>query len=249
MLLGAFLVNLLWFVAARTLQINVLPDPVTVYAHLGDVWQRGMSVHLLTSLWRMTMGIIIAALIGTITAFGMMQSRVTGRLLEAFVYFAYPVPKLALLPVVMLLAGLGDAAKIIMIVLIILFQIIINVRDSLRNIPPESFFIVTSLGAGKWDVFHHIILPAILPDLLSTLRVATGTAISVLFVTETYGTDHGMGYFVVDAWMRINYTDMYAGIVILSMTGFLLFLLMDLLEAWLCKWRENSTSTPFMLPL
>ncbi|KAA6332004.1 NitT/TauT family transport system permease protein [termite gut metagenome] len=140
----------------------------------------------------------------------------------------------------MLLAGLGDVAKISMIVLIILFQIIINVRDSLKNIPRESFLIVTSLGAGQWDMFRHIILPAILPDLLSTLRVAVGTAISVLFVTETYGTDHGMGYFIVDAWMRINYTDMYAGIVILSMTGFSLFLFMDLLEAWLCKWRGNS---------
>ncbi|KAA6332005.1 hypothetical protein EZS27_019443 [termite gut metagenome] len=91
-LLGALLVNLLWFVAARTLQINVLPDPFTVYAHLGDVWQRSMSVHLLTSLWRMTIGIIIAALIGTVIAFGMVQSRIIGRLLGAFVYFAYPVP-------------------------------------------------------------------------------------------------------------------------------------------------------------
>jgi NitT/TauT family transport system permease protein len=237
-LLGIVLVNLLWLVAACVLQTNVLPNPFTVYAHFGEVWQRDMAAHLLTSLWRIAAGIVVAALIGVITALWMVQNRHAGKLLGAFVYFSYPVPKLALLPVVMLLAGLGDVTKIIMIVLIILFQVIVNMRDSLKNIPRESFLIVTSLGAGRNDVFRHVVLPAILPDLFSTLRVAVGTAISVLFVTETYGTDRGMGYFIVDAWMRINYTEMYAGIVILSMMGFFLFLLTDLLEAGLCGWKD-----------
>lgn len=239
MLWGALLINLLWYAAARILQINALVDPVTVYLHIGEVWRNSMSEHMLASLWRIAAGVSIAGLTGLLLALWMTQSKTAGKLLGAFVYFSYPIPKLALLPVVMLLAGLGDATKIIMIVLIILFQVIINLRDSLKNIPRESFLIVTSLGAGRWQVFRHVTMPAILPDLLSTLRVAIGTAISVLFVTETYGTDRGMGYFIVDAWMRINYIEMYAGIVILSMTGFFLFLLTDLLESVLCKWKSN----------
>ena len=85
---------------------------------------------------------------------------------------------------------------------------------------------------------QHILLPAILPALFSSLRVAIGVAVSVLFVTETYGTERGMGYFIVDAWMRFNYLDMYGGIVVLSITGFLLFIATDLLEVWLCPWEE-----------
>ncbi len=243
MLLGIVLVNLLWWVAARLLQTPALADPFTVYAQLGEVWRQSMSSHLLASFRRILAGVGIATGIGMCTALWMVRSRIAGRLLGAFVYFTYPVPKLALLPVVMLLAGLGDATKIIMIVLIILFQIIINLRDSLRNIPRESFLIVTSLGAGPWQQLRHVVLPALLPDLLSTLRIAIGTAISVLFVTETYGTDRGMGFFIVDAWMRINYTEMYAGIVILSMLGFLLFLVTDLMEAWLCGWKSGQTIT------
>ncbi|MCC8186894.1 MAG: ABC transporter permease [Bacteroides sp.] len=238
-LLGMVLINLLWWLSARLLQIPVLVDPFTVYAHLGEVWKQSMSSHLLASLRRIVIGVGLATLIGMFTAFWMVSSRLAGRLLGAFVYFTYPVPKLALLPVVMLLAGLGDATKIIMIILIIVFQIIINLRDSLRNIPKESFLIITSLGATPWQQLRYVVLPAILPDLLSTLRVAIGTAISVLFVTETYGTDRGMGFFIVDAWMRINYTEMYAGIVILSILGFLLFLCTDLLETWLCGWKSN----------
>ncbi len=130
-----------------------------------------------------------------------------------------------------------------MIILIIVFQIIINLRDSLRDIPKESFLIVTSLGATPWQRLRYVVFPAILPDLLSTLRVAIGTAISVLFVTETYGTDRGMGFFIVDASARFNYTEMYAGIVILSMLGFLLFLTTDLLEAWLCSWKSGQRAS------
>ncbi len=243
MLLGMVLINLLWWLSARLLQLPALVDPCKVYAHLGEVWRQSMSSHLLASLRRIVIGVGLATLIGMLTAFWMVRSRLAARLLGAFVYFAYPIPKLALLPVVMLLAGLGDAPKILMIILIIVFQIIINLRDSLRDIPKESFLIVTSLGATPWQRLRYVVFPAVLPDLLSTLRVAIGTAISVLFVTETYGTDRGMGFFIVDASARFNYTEMYAGIVILSMLGFLLFLTTDLLEAWLCSWKSGQRAS------
>lgn len=238
-LLGALLVNLVWYIAYLVIDTNALVDPLQVYASIGEVWKNSMSEHLMASLWRILAGVSIAGIIGLFTALWMTQNRIAGKVIGAFVYFAYPIPKLALLPVVMLLAGLGDLTKIIMIVLIIVFQVIINLRDSIQHIPRESFQTVISLGANRWQTFWHVTLPAVVPDMLTTLRVAIGTAISVLFVTETYGTDRGMGYFIVDAWMRLNYIDMYVGIVILSMTGFVLFLLTDLLEARLSKWKTN----------
>ncbi len=237
--MGALLLNVLWFLAAILLDTPALVDPVTVYGQIGRVWQQSMSLHLLASLRRIIIGIAIALLLGLVMALAMYRYRSFGQVMDSFVYFCYPVPKLALLPVIMLLAGLGDATKIIMIVLIIIFQIIINLRDSLRNIPKESFFVLTSLGATHRQLLRHLLLPAITPEALSTLRVAIGTAISVLFVTETYGTDRGMGFFIVDAWMRISYTEMYAGIVVLGMSGFFFFLLIDMLEAKLCRWRNS----------
>ena len=238
-LVGALLVNIIWYIAAITLKINVLVNPITVYAHLGDVLQKSMTEHLLASLERIIAGVGIAVLLGVSIGLLMNRYKLANRLFGSFIYFTYPVPKLALLPVVMLLAGIGNATKIIMIVLIIIFQIIIATRDAARNIPQENYNILTTLGANSWKTLKNVTLPAILPDLLTTLRIAVGTAISVLFVTETYGTDKGMGYFIVDSWMRIDYIDMYAGIVILSMMGFLLFLLIDLLESTLCEWKNK----------
>lgn len=238
MTIGALIINVIWYMAAVTLRMPVLVNPIDVYGHLGEVWKEGMGLHLSASLWRILLGLLFSLILALITALGMFRFRKAGRIMGAVVYFSYPVPKLALLPVVMLLAGLGDVAKVTMIVLIILFQLIVAIRDSLSQIPRENFLMLTSLGASETQILRHLLLPSVIPDVLSALRVAVGTAISVLFVTETYGTDRGMGYYIVDAWMRVDYQDMYAGIVLLSLTGFLLFLLLDLAEKALTPWRR-----------
>ncbi|MGE5396821.1 MAG: ABC transporter permease, partial [Chitinophagales bacterium] len=68
-------------------------------------------------------------------------------------------------------------------------------------------------------------------------RLALGTAVSILFFTETFGTEFGMGYFIMDAWMRVNYLEMYAGIIVLSFMGFCLFTAIDFSENRLTSWR------------
>ncbi|MDO5035482.1 MAG: ABC transporter permease subunit [Porphyromonas sp.] len=239
-LVGTLLINLIWYVAYLLIGGSALVNPLVVYKALPTLLQGTMSVHLFASLRRILIGIPIALLLGVLLAWLIYRYRHIGRVMNALIYLSYPIPKLALLPIVMLIAGLGDAGKVTMIVLILVFQVIVNVRDSLVNIPRESFHLATSLGASGGRVFRHILLPAALPDILSTLRVAIGTAISVLFVTETYGTDRGMGYFITDAWMRFGYVEMYGGIVILSMVGFLLFVLVDIAEERLCKWRSTA---------
>lgn len=239
-LMGALLLNLLWWIASLLLDANAMVSPCKVYAAFPTLINGAMLGHLLASMRRLLIGIPIALLLGVLIAFLMFRYKIFGRLFSAFTYLAYPIPKLALLPIVMLIAGLGDEGKVVMIVLILIFQVIVNVRDSLHNIPKESFLIANSLGARSTKVLRHILIPATLPDILSTIRVAIGTAISVLFVTETYGTDKGMGYFIVDAWMRYNYIDMYGGIILLSMAGFMLFILIDFLEHFLCRWKEAT---------
>jgi NitT/TauT family transport system permease protein len=147
------------------------------------------------------------------------------------------VPKLALLPIIMLLFGLGETSKLIMIVLIIVFQIIITSRDAVKGIPTEIFRSLQSLGASRRQIFTEIIIPAALPEVLTATRLALGTAVSILFFTETFGTEYGMGYFVMDSWMRVNYLEMYAGIVVLSFMGFCIFSLIDITEKYICSWR------------
>ncbi|WP_373811221.1 ABC transporter permease [Porphyromonas macacae] len=235
---GALLLHVIWFVAALLVDKPLLPGPVTVYRSIGTVWEKGLALHLAYSMRRVSVALLIAFGIGIGMALSMYRWPRFGRLMSSFVYFSYPIPKLALLPVVLLLLGMRETPKIVFIVLIILFQIIIALRDSLRSIPEEHFTAVRSMGATYRQKIHYVIFPAILPDALSALRVAIGTAISVLFVAETYGTRYGMGFYIVDSWMRVDYVAMYVAIVLLSLGGFLLFWLTDVVETLVCRWNK-----------
>ena len=189
---------------------------------------------------RIGWGVAIALILAWGISLTAVLSPRIGRVFSTFIYFSYPIPKLALLPVVMLLGGLGEVTKVVMIVLIILFQLAVSMRDALMTIPAEHFMLTRSLGANTLGLLRQVLLPAVLPASLSALRVAIGTAISVLFVTETYGTTLGLGYYITDAWMRIDYLDMYAGIALLSLVGVLLFILVDLAEVVLCPWLHRK---------
>lgn len=235
---GVFAFNVLWWIAAILFQNKALPNPISVYEIMPETLSKGMSEHAWASLRRVVVGTSIALLLGMIGGMLTAMSRRSNRVLEPLLYLSYPVPKLALLPIVMLIFGIDETAKIVMIVLIIVFQLMISIRDAVRRIPKENFFVLSSLGASKLQHIVHIIIPGILPEIFSALRVTLGIAISVLFITETFGTDKGLGFFIVDAWMRLDYLTMYVGIVTISIIGFLLFLLIDLADNVFCRWNK-----------
>ncbi len=230
-------VIVLWWAIAAILNLPIIPSPYKVFLTIMEIFKSKMEIHVMYSLGRIMAGIVISILVGVPLGFLMGYFNKADKILSPLVYFTYPVPKLALLPIVMLLFGLGETSKLTMIILIIVFQIIIGSRDAVKSIPEETFRSLQSLGASKMQTFTEIILPASLPEVLTATRLALGTAVSILFFTETFGTEYGMGYFIMDSWMRVNYLDMYAGIVILSFMGFCIFTAIDIAENYICSWR------------
>ena len=154
------------------------------------------------------------------------------------VFLTYPVPKVVFLPVLLVLLGLGNASKITLITIIVFFQILVTARDAARAIPAASILSVRSLGAGQWGVFRHVVIPAALPDIFTALRIGTGTAIAVLFLAESIAGTNGVGYYIVDAWGRIDYGSMFAGIIGMALLGVVLYELLDALEGRLCRWTR-----------
>ncbi|MEF9992228.1 MAG: ABC transporter permease [Romboutsia sp.] len=195
-------------------------------------------MYICASLYRMGLGLFIAFTIGITIGILMGHFNKINAILNPLVYFTYPIPKMALLPIVMTIYGLGDGSKIMMIVLITVFQVIVSVRDAVINVSKEEYNPLISLGAKKYQLFYHVTFPAIIPEILTNIRLCIGTAFSILFFSEAYGTSVGVGYFIQDAWSRINYIDMYSGIVILSVLGLVLFISIDFIESIVCRWKN-----------
>ena len=236
---GIFLCLILWAVTAQILQMPVIPSPEQVLLRLMQKFPDTIAVHAGYSLLRIVLGLVVAVAVGYPVGVLMGYFPRVNRLLAPILYLTYPVPKIALLPVVMLLFGVGEQSKMLLVFLIIVFQVVVAVRDAVAAIPPETYAPLRVLGATFAQIVRHIIVPASLPKFITAVRVAMATAISVLFFTETFGTQYGIGYYIMDAWLRVNYLDMYAGIVVLSTMGLVLFILLDWAERRLCAWSRT----------
>ena len=234
---GFILINIIWYIFSIVINSRIVPKPHEIYIYIPKLLNQGMYVHILASLYRVSLGLLISLIIGSIIGILMGISKKMNELLNPLIYFTYPIPKTALLPVVMTIYGLGDSSKITLIILITVFQVIVSVRDAVSNISKEMYNPLISLGASNLKLLKYVTIPAILPEVLTTIRLSIGTSLSVLFFAEAYGTNEGIGYFIQDSWTRINYIDMYSGIIILSTLGLILFLLLDLIEELVCRWK------------
>lgn len=236
-LYGTIIFFVIWQIIASLVNLPIIPSPKAVMVNLTQIFVSQIAIHGFYSLWRIVAGVLLAIFVGIPLGLCMGYFSAWDKLFSPLVYLTYPIPKIALLPVVMLIFGLEEISKILMIFLIVVFQVIVAVRDGVKSIPKEAYFPMYSLGASYIDIFREILIPASMPKFLTSLRVAMATAVSVLFFTETFGTQYGMGYFIMDAWLRVNYLEMYSGIVALSSIGLTLFSTIDYMERKLCSWQ------------
>lgn len=239
LLVGFVLFNVIWFALAYWVNMSALPYPNEVYMSYDKALKNGIDVHVLASLRRISLGVLISLIIATLLGVLMGYFSKVNRLLTPLLYFSYPLPKLAFLPIIMILFGIGDLSKILIIILIVVFQMTISIRDAIKNIPKESYDVLVSLQATTLQKVWHVTVPAVLSEVFSSLRIAIGIALSALFFAESFGTDQGLGFYINDSWMRLDYSQMYFGIFVLSLIGLVMFLVLDWLDFFVHQWKEK----------
>jgi NitT/TauT family transport system permease protein len=193
-------------------------------------------LHIGVSLYRILAAVLLSVIVGLPLGIYIGWNKRADRYLSPVVYLLYPIPKVAFLPVFLVLFGLGDTSKIILIITIIFFQILLAARDGIKEITKEMIDSARSIGLGSRMLFFDLLLPAVMPKMISALRISIGIGIAALFFAENYATQYGIGYFIMNSWVMVDYVAMFAGVMALSLLGILLFRLLDLLEQILCPW-------------
>ncbi len=237
-LVAIFFILLLWELASRLLASDILPGPeVSITAFGSAIKTRDFWDHFIVSSIR----VISAMLIGFAVAFPlgilMGSSKKVDEWLAPLIFLTYPIPKIVLLPIVLILFGLGNSSKIILISLIIGYQILVATRDGVLNINSRYIDSIRSLGANRFQILRDVIVPAALPYGFTALRLSTGTSVAVLFFVESFGTTNGLGYLIMDSWGRLAYKEMFVGIIGMSILGVLLYETINILENWFCAWK------------
>jgi ABC-type nitrate/sulfonate/bicarbonate transport system permease component len=227
-----------WALAALAVNKPLLPAPWSViYSFIIDL-PRGLGWHILISGWRILAAMLITTVIGVPLGLWLGQDRRWDRFAFPLIFTTYPIPKIALLPVIILFLGIGDASKIFLITLILFFQVLVIVRDASHNLPAEYTLSLRSLGANRFQLLKYVYLPACLPATLTSLRLNVAVSIAVLYLAESFATSSGLGYYIMDTWQRLDYTRMYAGVLAMSLVGAFLFSLLALIESHLCRWTQ-----------
>ncbi|HHY94479.1 MAG TPA: ABC transporter permease [Firmicutes bacterium] len=226
-----------WWGLSLGLHMAAFPDPARTVAAFMHSWAQGLGSHTAVSARRVVLSLLLAVFSAVPAGLGLGQTKRADRVLSPVIYLTYPVPKSVFLPVVMAVLGLGDTARVFLVWSVVFFQVLVAIRDASRSVSPQFLYSIRSLGATRWDVFRHVVWPAVLPEVFTSLRVALGTAIAVLFLAETWASDSGIGYFIMLAWSRLAWDDMMAGVLAMGSLGMALYLLLDLLERRICRWR------------
>jgi ABC-type nitrate/sulfonate/bicarbonate transport system permease component len=238
--LGFLMFVAIWQVIAWIVHRPILPSPVTVLPIFAGHIFKDLGVHFLASAGRVLSAIVLAVAAAVPIGLILGQMPKLDRIFAPLIAITYPIPKIVLLPVIYVIMGITDISKVFLIALIIFFQILVVVRDEAANLHPELILSVRSLGAGRRALFRYVYFPASLPAVLTALRISVGTAIAVLFIAEQSLTTHGLGYYiVVETYQVLQYPEMYAGILAMSLLGLLLYFFIAGLENRVCRYRKE----------
>ncbi|MBP2319897.1 NitT/TauT family transport system permease protein [Kibdelosporangium banguiense] len=193
----------------------------------------------LVTAWETIAGFVISIVIGVLTAVIMVYSTTIERTLYPLLLFAQVIPKIAIAPLFVVWLGTDLAPKIVVAVLMAFFPIVISMVTGLKSVDPEMLQLSATMGAGPAKTFYKIRLPASLPHLFSGLKIGATLAVTGAVVGEFVGANEGLGYVIQQANGNFDTPVLFAGLIIMSLLGVVLFALVELLEYFVLPWHAS----------
>jgi len=215
-----------------------LPSPVAVCAALYSIAADGtLWLHLSASLTRIIGGWTLGTACGLALRLGMGIFSAVRAAGLPIVSALFPIPKIALLPLLILWLGIGEQAKIATIALGVFFPTAITAFSAVDSVPRNLIRMAQSFNLPWGAIVLKVILPGALPGILAGFRITTSIALILMVAAEMIATRHGVGAFLLEAGNLLRVDQLLAGVAILSALGLLISLVLSRLEAWLLRWR------------
>jgi NitT/TauT family transport system permease protein len=234
---------LLWEASARVGWIDqrFFPAPSSIaisfvgLSRSGELWTN-VSASLTRLFWGCLLGGVPALLLGL--AMGLY--RPVRALVDPLVAATYPVPKSAILPLVLLVFGLGEASKIAMVALGMFYPVIINTTAGVLEIERIYLDVGKNFGAGRWQTFRTIALPGAAPLIMAGIKLGVGMGLILIAIAEMIGAQSGIGYMIWNAWQLMSVDTMYVGLIVIALLGFAFTWGLDEVKRWLLPWKVRG---------
>jgi NitT/TauT family transport system permease protein len=215
-----------------------LPAPSSILLAGWDMLTSGeLHENVLASLFRIAVGYAIGAVCGIVFGLVLGFSRWVDAVLTPIVYSIYPIPKIALLPLIILWLGIGETPKFTMIALGVFFPVVINTYSGVKNVDPIWIKAAVTFGSSHLNVIRKVILPGSLPMIFSGLKLAAGTSLLLLVSAEMIAAQQGLGSMILHYGNLMITTKLMVGVLILSLLGLLFNRGLQWLERKLLPWK------------
>ncbi|MFD1393492.1 ABC transporter permease subunit [Lacticaseibacillus jixianensis] len=233
----------LWQLAVATHWIDsgLLPAPLAVVQDGIKLWQSGeLPKNISISLFRATTGFVIGGLAGFVLGLANGLSHTSRLLFDSTIQMLRNIPHLSLIPLVIILLGIGEPAKISLVTIGVLFPVYINTFHGITSVDPNLIEMGQSYGLSKWQLFTKIIFPGALPTILVGVRYALGVMWTTLIVAETISSNSGIGYMASNAQEFMDMDTVLLCIVIYALLGKVSDLIAKALEDLCLDWKTKG---------
>ncbi len=200
----------------------------------GDLW-----INLSASLQRLFWGSLLGGIPALILGILMGLYRPLRIVIDPLISATYPIPKSAILPLILLVFGLGEMSKIVMVALGMFYPVAINTIIGVRQIDKIYLDVGKNFRATQRQMFRTIALPGALPSIMAGIKLGVGMGLILIVIAEMVGAKTGIGFMIWDAWQVLSVETMYVGLIVISILGFCLTVILNEIEAWLLPWSQD----------
>lgn len=225
--------------------ISTILNPSPFAPPLGEVFQslftfwfgEGFFTDILPSLGNAAVGFLIALIAGVALGALLAAAPALEILVSPVLTFARSLPAIALLPALLILVGTGDAGRVALIAYGAIWPILLNTLDGIRAIAPEIRQTARSYRVTRANTMFRVILPGAFPQMSVGIRLSLTISLVLMVGSEFYGALHGIGVLILDSKNSLEIAEMWSGVILLGIIGYLVSVLYSAFEGWMLRWR------------
>lgn len=233
---------LIWELTVRAglLDHRFFPAPSSIVGTFVTFASSGaLAENTWATLQRIVVGFLLGAIPGTILGLAMGTNRFVRAYFDPVIALTYPIPKIAILPLLIFIFGLGEQSKYVLVAIGVFFLMVINTEAGVRQIDKIYLDVAKAYKIRPWSFYTRVLLPGALPNIFAGVKLSIGIAIVLAVAAEFTAAKSGLGFAIYNAQQLLDIETLYVALVAVSVLGFILTAGLNALESRLLPWKTR----------
>ncbi len=242
-ILSPILILILWEMLSRfhIIDERLFSSPLLILKVMLPLLISGeLLFHMWISIKRIILGFLLGAVPGMVLGLSMGLFPFVRSFFQPLVSATFPIPKLALMPLILIIFGLGEVSKLVIIALGVFYLVLINTMSGVLNIEQIYLDVAKNYGAGKKEFYLTVAFPGALPMIFAGFKVAMGTALLLIVAAELSAAKAGIGWMIWRAYDMFDIETMFSALIVMSFLGFIFSYGLDLIEKLVIPWKNTE---------